>query len=130
MSDSQALDELPPARTVLIVEDDADIGEFLVHAVEDEIHSHVLLARDGDEALKFISTVIPAFLLLDYQLPGMSGLELYDQLQSREELKIVPVLFMSANPPVKELELRNLQYIGKPFELDDLLKMLKELLAE
>ena len=130
MSDSQALDELPPARTVLIVEDDADIGEFLVHAVEDEIHSHVLLARDGDEALKFISTVIPAFLLLDYQLPGMSGLELYDQLQSREELKIVPVLFMSANPPVKELELRNLQYIGKPFELDDLLKMLKELLVE
>ncbi|HEU5230415.1 MAG TPA: response regulator [Ktedonobacteraceae bacterium] len=130
MSDSQSLEELSPARTILIVEDDADIGEFLVNAIEDEIHSHVLLARDGDEALKFISTVTPAFLLLDYQLPGMSGLQLYDQFQSREELKTVPVLFMSANPPVKELELRHLQYIGKPFELDDFLRTLKELLAE
>ena len=130
MSDSQSLDELPPARIILIVEDDADIGEFLVHAIEDEIHSHVLLARDGDEALNFMSSVTPEFLLLDYQLPGMSGLQLYDQLQNREELRTMPVLFTSANPPVKELELRNLRYIAKPFELDDLLKALKELLAE
>lgn len=130
MSDSRPVEELPPARTILIVEDDADIGEFLVRAIEDEIHSHVLLARDGDEALNFISTVTPAFLLLDYQLPGMSGLQLYDQFQSREELKTVPVLFISANPPVKELEQRNLRYIAKPFELDEFLQTLKELLAE
>ncbi|HZO72935.1 MAG TPA: response regulator [Ktedonobacteraceae bacterium] len=130
MSDPRPVEELPAARTILIVEDDVDIGEFLVHAIEDEIHSHVLLARDGDEALKFIGSVTPAFLLLDYQLPEMNGLELYDHLQGREELKTVPVLFISANPPVKELERRNLQYIAKPFELDDLLKMLKSLLAE
>lgn len=130
MSDPRPVEELPTARTILIVEDDVDIGEFLVHAIEDEIHSHVLLARDGNEALKFIGSVTPAFILLDYQLPETNGLELYDHFQSREELKTVPVLFTSANPPVKELERRNLQYIAKPFELDDLLKMLKSLLAE
>lgn len=130
MSDLRPSEELPTARTILIVEDDVDIGEFLVRAIEDEIHSHALLARDGDEALKFIASVTPAFILLDYQLPETNGLELYDQFQSREELKTVPVLFTSANPPVKELERRNLQYIAKPFDLDDLLKMLKSLLAE
>lgn len=129
MSDLRPVEELPIARTILIVEDDVDIGEFLVHAIEDEIQSHAQLARDGDEALKFIGNITPALLLLDYQLPGMNGLELYDQLQSREELKTVPMLFISANPPVKELERRNLQFIAKPFELDDLLQMLKNLLA-
>jgi len=130
MSDPQPVEEVPVGRAILIVEDDVDIGEFLVHAIEEEIHAHVLLARDGDEALKFIGSITPAFLLLDYQLPGMNGLELYDQLQSREELKTVPVLFISANPPVKEFKRRNLQHIPKPFELDDLLQMLKNQLAE
>jgi len=130
MLDAQSLEKLPTVKTILIVEDDVDIGEFLVHAIEDETHSHALLAKDGDEALRFIGNITPAFLLLDYQLPGMNGIELYDQLQHREELKTVPALFISANPPVKELERRNLQYIAKPFELDDLLRLLKDLLVE
>jgi len=130
MLESRPLEELPRTRTVLIVEDDRDIGEFLVCVVEDEMHAHALLARDGHEALECIGDRTPEFLLLDYQLPGMNGLELYDQLQNKEELKAVPTLFISANPPRKELERRNLQYIAKPFELDDLLKTLKDLLAE
>jgi DNA-binding response OmpR family regulator len=130
MPDSPPLKEQVTTIAILVVEDDIDIGVFVVHALEEDAHYRVLLARNGFEALEFVKTVRPQIFLLDHQLPGMNGLELYDQLQSREELKMTPVLFMSANPPVKELERRHLRYIRKPFELDDLLKMIKKLLAE
>lgn len=116
-------------KAILVVEDDINIGMFLVMAIEEEAQCRVLLATDGLEALKFMKSVQPQLFILDQQLPSMSGLELYDHLLSIESIKDTPVLFMSANPPVQEFRKRNLQFLKKPFDLDDLLQTVELLLA-
>ena len=70
-------EEPTTAKTVLIVEDDRDIGEFMVQALRLETSYHPLLASDGFQALKVVREIKPELLLLDYHLPSMDGLELW-----------------------------------------------------
>lgn len=120
----------PEVKAILVVEDDEDIGDFLVTALKAEIGCECLLARDGVQALEQVKTLVPDLFLLDYQLPTMNGLELYDHLHGQEELRHVPALFMSANLPVNELEKRRVYTIKKPFELEELIQQVKTLLTE
>lgn len=118
------------AKTILIVEDDMDIGEFLVSALQLELACHCLLARDGVQAMEQVRTIVPDLLIIDYQLPNMNGLELYDHLQTREELRHVPALVMSANLPGRELEKRSISALQKPFAVEELLQKIQSMLGE
>ena len=122
-------EDQPMVKTVLIVEDEADLGEFLVQALHEETSYQALLATDGFQALKLIRSFKPDLFIIDYQLPEMDGLELYDQLQATEEFREIPVVFISANPPREELEKRRLSWISKPFELEEMLQATEKLLA-
>jgi CheY-like chemotaxis protein len=117
-------------KTILIVEDDADIGEFLVQALAAETAYHILLAANGVQAIKDANTLMPDLLILDYQLPQMNGLELYDHLHAQEAFQHIPALFMSANVPLNEIEKRHARLLKKPFELDELLQMIQVILDE
>lgn len=116
------------SRTILIVEDDEDIGAFLVQAITNETSYKALLARHGFEALKVAREIKPDLLILDYQLPGMNGLELYDRLQAIEDREAVPAIMMSALLPTRELDVREIFGIRKPFELQDLFDAIEKLL--
>lgn len=116
-------------KTILVVEDDEHIGEFLVEAFIQETPYQALLATDGKQALKIVQNVRPNVLLLDNNLPDMKGIELYDRLHVSQELTNVPVLLMSANIPVDEAKKRNLCCLNKPFELNDLLQSIEKLLT-
>jgi CheY-like chemotaxis protein len=120
----------PEVKTILVVEDDTDVGEFFVLAVRQETPYQCILAPDGFQALKIVRTLKPDLFVLDYQLPSMNGIELYDHLHATAELEAVPALFMSANLPTGELKKRRVYYIKKPFELDELLQQIDELLAD
>jgi len=117
-------------KTILIVEDDADIGEFLVQTLAAETAYHILLAANGVQAIKHTATLMPDLFILDYQLPQMNGLELYDQLHSQKKLQHIPALFMSANAPVNEIAQRQASWIKKPFELEELLQLVQGILDE
>lgn len=116
-------------KTLLVVEDDLDIGEFIVHAIQQETPYQACLVVDAFKALNTIRQHKPAMFLLDYQLPGMDGLELYNLLHTTEGLEHTPVLFMSANFSEKELDRLRLPYIEKPFELDDLLQEIEKIIG-
>ena len=120
----------PEIKTILVVEDDADVGEFFVLALKQETSYQSLLVPNGFEALKLVNTIKPDLFVLDYQLPSMNGLELYDHLHTIAGLEDVPALFMSANLPTGELKKRRVYYIKKPFELEELLQTIENLLAE
>jgi CheY-like chemotaxis protein len=122
-------------KTILIVEDDEDLGALILEALQQEgmytgTSFHALLAIDGLEALEIIQNVVPDLFLLDYYLPRMNGLDLYDRLHDMELLSKVPTIFMSANPPFKELKKRNLLSMRKPFNLRELLHTIEWLLAD
>lgn len=116
-------------KTILVVEDDNDIGEFLVQAIELETPYQVMLASRGLEALRLVSTLKPNLLILDYRLPDMNGIELYDKVHTTGEFAHVPTLVISANAPQTELMRRHLPLLKKPFELNDLFKQIQTLLA-
>jgi DNA-binding response OmpR family regulator len=116
-------------KTILIVEDDQDIGGFISQAIQDETPYQPLLVHDGFQALKVVANLKPNLFLLDYQLPGMSGLKLYDQLHTLEDLEEVPAVMMSVNLPQAEMKKRSLLGLRKPFELDELLQIITDILA-
>ncbi len=117
--------ESNPLQTVMIVEDDAHIGAFLVEAITQETSYHAILVPNGVEALNAVKNVKPNLLILDYHLPGINGLDLYDQIHAMPDLVEVPALMMSARLPRQELERRSITGIHKPFDLDDFLRTIR-----
>ncbi|GAC1366921.1 MAG: response regulator transcription factor [Ktedonobacteraceae bacterium] len=128
-SDKSAEEESISVKLILIVEDDASIGDVIVQAIQTETPYQATLVTDGFQALRIVRNIKPQLFVLDYLLPSMNGLELYDNLHATEGLEHIPALFMSANAPTSELEKRRVYYIRKPFELDELLRGIEELLA-
>jgi len=117
-------------KVALIVEDDQDIGAFILHAILGETSHQAMLVADGQQALETVKTVKPNLLVLDYHLPGMNGIELYDRLHAHKELEHVPAILMSARLPKDEARKRNITCLEKPFELDHLLKTVDDLINE
>ncbi len=116
-------------KTVLVVEDDAGIGMFLVQAISQETSHQAMLVTDGFQALKTVSQIKPNLFILDYHLPRMNGIELYDRLHAITELENVPAIIISARLPKQEIEKRKIIGMNKPLELDDLLHTVENLLG-
>ena len=117
-------------QTILLVEDDSDIGEFIAQALNDETSYTVLHVTDGPRALEAANSIKPDLFILDYQLPGMNGIELHDRLHALKELENIPTLIISANVPSrKEMQQRHIAFLKKPFDLNDLFKFIGKLLA-
>ncbi len=120
-----------PARqtSILIVEDDPGIGSLLLTMLAQETPYDALLVSDGDDALRLLTTRKPHLVILDYQLPGMNGLELADRIHATNGLEQTPLLLISANLPEEELEQHHLPGLPKPFEVETLLMVIKRLLS-
>jgi CheY-like chemotaxis protein len=116
-------------KTVLIVEDDEDIGLFLVQCIVHETPFHAQLFTNGYDALQALSTIQPCLFVLDYNLPGMNGIELYDHLQSLEVGEDIPTIMISATLPRREIAQRHLVGMRKPFDLSFFLQAIENLIA-
>src|SRR2546423_13303614 len=116
-------------KTVLVVEDDIGIGNFLVQAISQETAHHALLFTDAFQALKTVASLKPSLFILHYQLPRMNGIELYDQLHATKGLEEIPAIVISARLPKREIEKRKILAMSKPLELDDFLNTIEKLLG-
>lgn len=116
-------------KMILVVEDDTDIGMFLVQAISQETHYQAMLVADGLQALNVVASIKPNLFILDYQLPSMNGIELYDQLQETQELQGTPAILISARLPRREIARRKIVGMTKPLELDDFLQTIERLLT-
>jgi CheY-like chemotaxis protein len=124
--------EQPTRKTILIIEDDEAIGYFLTTAIRSETPYLPLLLPNGNQALQHIKECRPDLLLLDYHLPGINGIELYDQLQAMNGISNIPAILLTASTSKQmnnEAERRKLTILTKPLELDDFLHVVAELLA-
>src|SRR5438132_8352273 len=119
----------PCSATILIVEDDANIGMFLQQLIEEETPYHTAIIDNGLYALEKVSEIHPCLLLLDYRLPGINGLELYDRLQQKEETSGVPAIMMSATLPIVELERRGIYQLRKPMNIGSVIRMITHAMA-
>ena len=117
-------------KTILVVEDDEAVGEFVVNALLMETPYQALLATNGKQAIEIAHSLKPNLFLFDYRLPDMNGLEIYDHLYELKEYKDVPAVLMSANMPKEGTKERNIIALKKPFELDELLQTIETLLPD
>lgn len=118
-----------PSETILIVEDDADIGEFLQQLIDEETPYNSTVISNGLQALEKAPYIHPCLLLLDYRLPGINGIELYDRLQERQETIGIPAIMMSATLPVDELQKRGIYQLRKPMDIGGVIRMITHALA-
>ena len=120
-----------PVKTILVVEDDTGIAEFLSLAIAQETPYYSLIVADGAEALHVMQQIRPHLLIIDYRLPQMNGLELYDLLEQTKGREVPPTIIVSASIEQLEEELRERHLVGlsKPLELSDLLQTIEQMMA-
>jgi DNA-binding response OmpR family regulator len=118
------------AGTIFVVEDDVLNGQLLVEVLMQESGHHALLLPDGFLALKLARFIQPILFIIDYYLPRMNGLVLYDRLHARKELKDVPAIIISAalEGHEDEIKQRGLVALSKPFDLGVFLAVVERLL--
>src|SRR5438067_13664303 len=112
------------AATVLVVDDIAANRNVLGETLEKENYE-VLLAPDGEAALKVSEKARPDIILLDIMMPGIDGLETCRRLKAHPATCAIPVIFISAQNETKSMvdgfKAGGVDYITKPFRTDEVL---------
>lgn len=116
-------------KTILIVDDDRTVGEMLKQAIAENTTHRAVWIAEGDLVLETARRLHPSLILLDYIMPFMDGLQLYDHLQRIDTMRNVPVIVISGSPtlPFEKLRERGIYVLRKPFQLNDLLDMVAQL---
>ncbi|MUK71124.1 phosphate regulon transcriptional regulator PhoB [Aliivibrio fischeri] len=116
------------ARRILVVEDEAPIREMLCFVLEQKGYEPIE-AEDYDSALSLLCEPYPDLILLDWMLPGGSGINLIKHLKRDEFTKKIPVVMLTARgeeeDKVRGLEVGADDYITKPFSPKELMARLK-----
>ncbi|ALI54409.1 phosphate regulon transcriptional regulator PhoB [Celeribacter marinus] len=114
----------PQKPRVLVVEDEPAQREVLAYNLEAEGYL-VIRAQDGDEALLLVDEDQPDVIVLDWMLPGVSGIEICRRLKMRAETRAIPVIMLSARGEevdrVRGLETGADDYVVKPYSLVELM---------
>ena len=116
---------------VLVVEDEEVLAALLEYNFEHEGFS-VTVARDGDEALLALREDPPDLAVLDWMLPGPSGIEICRQIRAMPDLASMPVIMLTARGEeadrIRGLNVGADDYLGKPFSLRELEARVKAVL--
>ena len=109
---------------ILLVEDDPSQREVLRYNLVAQDYS-VTEAESGDEALLLVEETLPDLILLDWMLPGVSGIEICRQIKTRKSTRNIPVIMLSARSEevdkVRGLETGADDYVAKPYSVAELL---------
>jgi DNA-binding response OmpR family regulator len=109
---------------VLVVEDEQDIAMLIKHALERSGDAHVEIVPTGDEALRSASQSPPDLLILDLNLPVLSGTEVCRLLRAQPATAHIPIIMLTARTSeadrVGGLDLGADDYVTKPFSLREL----------
>jgi DNA-binding response OmpR family regulator len=114
---------------LLVVEDNLRVADFLARGLRAEGYL-VTVARSGPEGLELGRSQPFDLILLDLMLPGLSGLEVCQELRARQVL--TPILMLTAldttEDKIKGLRLGADDYLTKPFDVDELLARMEALI--
>ena len=112
------------AAKILIVEDEAPLAEMLRYNLESE-GFRVSHAGNGEEAEILVAEEKPDLVVLDWMLPGVSGIEICRRMRSRMETKSIPIVMLTARGEegdrIRGLSTGADDYVVKPFSLPELM---------
>ena len=118
-------------KKIVVVDDDPDIGP----AIRDVLESgdvHVEIPGDARSALPAILRETPDLVVLDVNMPGMSGWEMCAILRRQSTTRGVPILFLTGRQEVKDritaMQFGGSDYLAKPFSVESLREKVRSLL--
>ena len=121
----------PANKKVLVAEDEEDVLNLVANNLKNAGYQ-VLTATDGESALEQIRDAVPALVILDLMMPGMSGLEVCRALKSETATKSIPVIMLTAKAEevdrIVGLELGADDYVTKPFSPRELVLRVRSIL--
>jgi len=110
----------PGDQVMLIIEDDINFAKSLLEFTRKRGYKGVVAVR-GDEGLELAHQLLPIGILLDIQLPVMSGWEVMDELKSSPETRHIPVHIMSSYEVKSESLVKGaVDFINKPMAFDQM----------
>lgn len=126
------MSQLPAAKKVLVIEDDAAISGMLEVRLS-SVGYEVLVAGDGEAGLIGCVEFRPDLILLDVNLPKIDGFSVAKRLKGADALKNVPIIFLTARDRpgdmIEGIQAGAKHYVTKPFDMDQLLKKVRKLVA-
>ena len=118
-------------KTILVVDDERAIREMVMMALEKEGFK-CIEASDGHKAESLIKQTVPDLLLLDWMMPGLSGVDFTRKLRRNEQTEHLPIIMLTAKTEeedlIKGLESGADDYITKPFSPRALIARIQSLL--
>lgn len=135
LPDEKNVDEAyskPSKKRILVVDDAALILRRIKQMLEPEYQ--VILANSGEKALNVLSQNDIDFVLLDYDMPGMDGREVFEEILAKEETQNIPVVFLTSIAERKRiidvLKRKPFGYILKPPASDKIKSIIEEALKK
>ncbi|MDW7667173.1 MAG: phosphate regulon transcriptional regulator PhoB [Nitrosomonadaceae bacterium] len=117
--------------TILVVEDEPAIQELISYSLQQAGYV-VFCAEDAEQAMSVVNEALPALMLLDWMLPGMSGVEFARVLRRAARTKTIPIIMLIAraeeSDKIAGLEIGADDYITKPFSPRELIARIKAVL--
>ena len=117
------------AKLVLAIDDD----KYVHHIIEESLAGFckIIHAKDGDEGLRLTNKYNPDIILLDIEMPGMSGYDVCKTIKQSQNTQDIPVMFLSSkielSDRVKGYSVGASDYITKPFNAEELIARIKVL---
>jgi chemosensory pili system protein ChpA (sensor histidine kinase/response regulator) len=118
-------------RTIMVVDDSITIRKVTARMLERN-GINVLLAKDGIDATNQLLDTKPDLMLLDIEMPRMDGFELASYIRNDERLKDLPIIMITSRTGEKHkekaMEIGVNEYLGKPYQEEELLKNINNIL--
>lgn len=131
MAETNAPDDLR-RDTVLVVDDTPETLGFLTDTL-DGAGFTVLIATDGESALRLMEQITPDLVLMDALMPGLDGFETCRRIKREKRVAHVPVIFMTGltetESVIEGLAAGGVDYVTKPLVIDELLARIRVHLA-
>jgi len=119
------------SATILVVEDEPAIQELIAYNLKQAGHQP-LCADSAEQALRLVSNALPDLVLLDWMLPGASGIEVARRLRGDKRTRAIPIIMLTARSEEQDkllgLDTGADDYITKPFSPRELNARIKAVL--
>jgi len=116
---------------ILVVEDDKSISDLITLHLKKNNFEY-LVVHNGEDALSHLDNFMPDFIILDWMIPGLSGLEVLRRIRNKQEYKNLPILMLTAKNSEQDkiisFESGLDDYITKPFLPSELIARVKAIL--